>query len=324
MYKQQATLILLLIATSLLTAQTTASFENAGLNPGEYLNGSDGSGGFESGNVFLPNDYNEAFMAWEGWALSAVTDNETPGFNNQYSAITAGGFDGSTTYAVTYCFDGSVLQLQGEATGGVVEGLYVTNNTYPYFSMLDGDAFSKKFGGETGDDPDFFLLTVQKYLDGALGAEKVEFYLADYRFSDNSQDYIVDEWTYLDLSPLGNADSLLFTLSSSDVGQFGMNTPAYFCIDQVITADEPTAVKEPDTKLDLSIFPNPATNYLQLDLPGRETGEALILDLSGKLQSHYLLQPGINTLPLQDLSSGAYLLKVQISQQTNSQFFIKK
>ncbi|MEZ4953573.1 MAG: DUF4465 domain-containing protein [Saprospiraceae bacterium] len=31
---------------------------------------------------------------------------------------------------------------------------------------------------------------------------------------------------------LGHVDSL-FTLSSSDAGVFGMNTPAYFCLDNL-------------------------------------------------------------------------------------------
>ena len=63
---------------------------------------------------------------------------------------------------------------------------------------------------------------------------EVEFYLADYRFADNGEDYIVDTWEYIDLSSLGAVKSLEFGLSSSDVGDFGMNTPAYFALDTVV------------------------------------------------------------------------------------------
>ena len=203
--KRPILLFAFLGAFAIAQAQTTATFENFGLSPGAYLNGSDGSGGFASGHVFLPNTYDTQFQFWSGWAISSDTDTQTPGFLNEFSAITGGGQEGSTTYAVTYCgFGGSTIALTEEAAGAPVEGLWITNSTYAYLSMRDGDAFSKRFGGITGNDPDYFLLTVKKYLGGSLGSDSIDFYLADYRFADNAQDYIIDEWTWLDLSALGN------------------------------------------------------------------------------------------------------------------------
>ncbi len=257
----------LLMASLSLAAQTTAGFENFGLPAGAFLNGSDGSGGFSSGNAFLPNDYDPDFESWEPWAISATTDTQTPGFLNQYSATPGGGAAGSLTYAVAYCFSGCTINLQGPAAGGLVEGLYLTNSTYAYFSMLNGDPFSKKFGGETGGDPDFFRLTIKKFLNGEPGPDSVDFYLADYRFTDNSQDYIIDGWAYVDLRTLGNADSLWFRLSSSDIGVFGMNTPAYFCMDNLTTTDVTTAAPEPSSAPGCKAFPNPTTGLLRLSGP---------------------------------------------------------
>jgi hypothetical protein len=37
-----------------------------------------------------------------------------------------------------------------------VTGAYFTNTTYAALSMLSGDSFAKKFGGASGDDPDWF------------------------------------------------------------------------------------------------------------------------------------------------------------------------
>ena len=74
-----------------------------------------------------------------------------------------------------------------------------------------------------------------------LGAS-VDFYLADYRFADNTQDYVLNDWAYLDLSTLSGAAQLHFNLSSSDVGFFGMNTPAFFAVDDIAFV---TAVPEP-------------------------------------------------------------------------------
>ncbi|MCB0519485.1 MAG: DUF4465 domain-containing protein [Lewinellaceae bacterium] len=277
-----------------LQAQTTATFENYNLSPGEFLNNSHPASAFSSGNVHLPNSFDGSF--WSGWAISATTDATTPGFQNEYSAITGAGADGSITYAVAYVIDKNLIQLGSGAAGNPVEGLFVTNSTYAYLSMLEGDLFAKKFGGEDGDDPDFFKLTIKKYLNGQLGTDSIDFYLADYRFADNSQDYIVDKWTYLDLSPLGPADSLVFSLSSSDVGQFGMNTPAYFCIDNVTTAG--TSATSVVKELPVHIFPNPAHDFLMVEGEAGEGATFSIFDARGSLvQTGFLSNQKISLAP---------------------------
>jgi len=63
--------------------------------------------------------------------------------------------------------------------------------------------------------------------------KSIEFYLADYRFDDNSKDYIVQNWTNLDLSSLGKVNKLAFRFSSTDNGSWGMNTPSYVCLDNL-------------------------------------------------------------------------------------------
>ena len=98
--------------------------------------------------------------------------------------------------------------------------------------MRDGDQFAKKFGGNSGNEEDFFKLEIQGFR-GTVATGSVDFFLADYRFADNTQDYLVDQWARVNLSSLGAVDSLKFALSSSDLGQFGMNTPAYFAMDRI-------------------------------------------------------------------------------------------
>jgi hypothetical protein len=97
--------------------------------------------------------------------------------------------------------------------------------------MKNGDVVAKKFGGVTGTDPDWFKLTITGSLNGNPSAQSVDLYLADFRSPDTTQHYIVKDWQWVDLSSLGNVNEVQFTLSSSDTGSFGMNTPAYFAID---------------------------------------------------------------------------------------------
>jgi len=131
--------------------------------------------------------------------------------------------------------------------------------------------YIKKFGGATGDDPDFYFLTIKAFSNGMLSTDSVDFYLADYRSTDNAEDYLISEWTYVDLTSLGAADSLQITASSSDVGQFGINTPTYFCVDNIITSDG-TVSADDIFKEDLfKIYPNPTTDLIFIENKEMET-----------------------------------------------------
>lgn len=223
---------LALISISLETiAQTVSTFDDLILTEDSYWNGSDNSGGFQSGEAYFHNEYHTEWSYWlEGFAYSNKTDNTNPGYSNLYSAFTGGGYGGSANYAVATGSNVGI-KLTGSEAGKLVRGLYMTNTTYAALSMKDGDQFAKKFGGEAGNDPDWFKVTITGYRNGVSTRNNVEVYLADYRFDDNSKDYIVDYWKWVDLTPLGMVDSIAFSMASSDVGEFGMNTPAFFAID---------------------------------------------------------------------------------------------
>ena len=84
--------------------------------------------------------------------------------------------------------------------------------------MCNGDSFAKKF-----DATDWFKLTCVGILDGArVGTVDVD-------LASNGE--YINQWTYVDLSSLGQITGLTFEMSSSDASAYGMNTPAYFCMD---------------------------------------------------------------------------------------------
>jgi len=297
-------------------AQDTSSFENFSLATDTFLNGSDMSGGFSDGDIFLNNSYNAQYDSWSGFAISNTTDITTAGYTNQYSVIAGTGANNSATYAVSYVAGESILTLENGAD--LVEGIYVNNSSYAYLSMRDGDSFSKKFGGATGNDEDSLVLTIRKYLNGSLSTEQVDFYLADFRFSDNAQDYIVNEWTYVDLSSLGQADSLSFTLSSSDNGQFGMNTPAYFCIDDVITNKTTTSIQEV-SNLKVSFYPNPVKNLLIIDNMEPTESILYLYDFNGSLIHAEKLEGNSTSVDVSNWTNGMY--KAVIKSNDGQLFF---
>lgn len=241
-------MVVAVLATFLSTAQTVSTFENLTLPSDTFWEGADLAGSFNSGNAEFVNGYNFYFS---DFGYSNMTDTVTASYLNAFSSSNGSGYNGSANYAVAFVGGNTKIKLTGAASGKLVEGAYLTNNTYAYKSMKDGDSFSKKFGGTSGNDTDYFRLIIKGWLNGAAVANEVEFYLADFRFADNSQDYIIRDWTWVNLLPLGNVDSLQFFVESSDTGQFGINTPTYFCLDNFTTADvlnvAPTAADDAAT-----------------------------------------------------------------------------
>ena len=183
------------------------------------------------------NQYSEpGSFYWEGFTYSNMTDTTTAGYLNQASPIPGSGVSGSTNFGVGYMgFMGTLpaIRFTGTPSGIPIAGAYVTNTTAAYLAMRDGDAYAKKFGGTSGADPDWFKLSVVGIDSTDATTGLVELYLADFRFADASDDYILDEWTWVDLSSLGTVVGLRFTLSSTDNGAYGINTPAYFAIDDI-------------------------------------------------------------------------------------------
>ena len=240
-----------------------ADFEDLALAPESYWNGSDGSGGFASGGAYFSNGYDAAWGSWDGFAYSNATDTTTDGLAAQYNAITGAGQGGSANYAIGYVGWTSPPVVTLSAPG-VVEGLYVTNCNYAYYSLLNGSPFSKKFGGTSGGDPDWFLLTITGRDAGGAATGTVEFCLADYRSDDDAHDYIIDTWQYVDLSSLGVVESLEFSLSSSDTGAWGMNTPGYFAIDTIV-GRAAVEYSPPYTEAGINGYVDPGNNYQHAD-----------------------------------------------------------
>ncbi|HBL77449.1 MAG: hypothetical protein A2W90_21225 [Bacteroidetes bacterium GWF2_42_66] len=296
-----------------------ASFDDV-VDPGNiYYNGADLSGGFYSGNFYLKNEYIESWGSWSGFAASSMTDSQTAGWGNQYSAITGRGVAGSAAYAVAYTGSGKSEILLKKAT---ISGFYVSNSAYAYWSMKNGDDYSKKFGGTSGTDPDWFKLTVKGYTDIEYKGH-IDFYLADFRSANSSGDYIVSDWRWVDLSALGEVSRLEFSLSSSDEGIWGMNTPAYFVMDN-LNKQIPSSI-HPDLKeIEAEVYPNPFSNELKVHL-NNSADEILLYDIAGKQLRSFNDSGKLVTLRgLGDLNPGIYFLKITTENQSVIKKMIKK
>ena len=297
---------------------TFASFENMNLGTSGFYNGSDGKGGFASGNFRFFTDYTAEWDSWSGFAASTKTDATTPGYANQYSAITGKGVAGSAGYAVAYPNPVSTIAFKDT----IVSGLYVTNSTYAYLSMKNGDTYAKKFGGESGIDPDWLLLAIEGFDSEGISTGKVEVNLADFAYSNNTNDYILNTWKWVNLQKLGRISKLQFSLRSTDNGNWGMNTPGYFCIDN-LNHEIVTSTSELQ-QIHASVFPNPFVD--QIVISGiNSLAKVSISDISGRKVAEYINVSNNQSITnLDRLTSGVYFLKIEEGKNQFTTKLIKK
>ena len=220
------------------------TFEDVALDSTGYWNGSDTSGVltsylsdwgwvskysgyFTSGilrchNVF--EDYGYGSTSWSGMACSSHTDRDSAGFGNQYSVYATSGAGGSAKFAVIYrdsarCTFNYAVKLNS---------LMINNATYAYLAMKDGRdgmGSARKFRAN-----DYFRVTIAGVNASGAVTDSIQVYLADFR---EGKSMICNTWTPIPLSHLGTVKSLVFTFASTDIGDWGINTPAYACIDNL-------------------------------------------------------------------------------------------
>ncbi len=202
---------------------TIVDFENVKLNSDSIWNGSDGSGAFSTKVATFNNNYNSTYFSWSGFACSAKKNTFTVGYENQYSVYAGSGALNSKQFALAY--GTSTLLCDSNVYGNFsIQSLMLTNSTYAFLDMKNGSAYSKKFVAG-----DWFKISITGYLNTKKTSE-VNYYLADFR---DGKTFISNTWKKVDVSSLGKVDKIIFSLDSSDKGQWGMNTPAYACIDNM-------------------------------------------------------------------------------------------
>lgn len=299
----------LLAATSLQAQFITVDFEDLTLPAVDtFYNGADGAQQFTSNDVIFGNSFEDfgTYIVWSGFAYSNMTDDQTAGFGNQYSAFAGSGADGSENYAIYYDGDTLIMPGIGANFGNVV----ITNTTYAGISMRDGDQIGKQFGSTTdaNGDPDgtnsedYFYVTVYGWNQQDELVDSTEVYLADYRFSDDTQDYILKDWTQFDWSPLNGSKYLTFQFYSSDVGQYGINTPVYFAMDNLEYQENFTGIDQ-EQNTAFSISPNPAQD--QLNIEG-DVSNLTILSTTGEVMMS--VKGKTHSIDVSSLPAGLYFV----------------
>lgn len=332
-------MIALLCATAVSGQFITEGFETMPMDSGTVLNGSRGErdillhpkGPFVS---HMPVLWDTSFGGYwaAGWAVSRKLDGTTgasdfskhlycakPGHGSEKNM--SGKYDGKA-YAIG--MNGSFFVSEAGSSSGIL-GFKIANTTFAYNSMKSGDAFAKKFGGATGNDADSFVLKISAFHKGQFLFSK-RVILADFRFADKTKDYILDSWAIVDLSwpqnEVGPRDSFVFELMSSDNGQFGMNTPGFFAIDEVIAAHWESV--DAVNGLTAKVYPNPADELVTIETKGA------ILDLQvhnslGELIFEAKSCAGrVHQINVKSWQAGVYSISASTTEGNESSVIVKR
>ena len=210
-----------------------ATFEDVTIGAPESVLHLSETGAIKSGSFSFTQevaDYGEWGVYYFGNLPSNKSDNVFVSYLDAEKSASGGAYEGENFNVWTMSYAGTDGITLEEAA--VVPGFFINNSAYAVNSMCNGDGYAKKFG-----KGDWFKLTIDATLNGMGIDTEVIVDLA-------SNGEYIDQWTYVDLSQFGPIDAIKFTLTSSDNGDSGMNTPAYFCMDN-FGAEKPEGYVEP-------------------------------------------------------------------------------
>lgn len=205
-----------------------ADFEDYKLVKNYFWNGADGAGDFTYRNKVFSNTFHSDLGTYNGFAYSNIINDILFNDSSVYASYPSGGANESKNYAVAHQLDKIFVTFNDTIKGEEPVYVMLANTTYTAMAIKYGLGNAKKFGGYSGDDPDWLKVSIYGYPTWGGITGPVEFYLADYRSSDNSSDYIAKAWNYINLSSLGNVKRLEFQITASDP-----STPLYFCLDNL-------------------------------------------------------------------------------------------
>lgn len=199
------------------------TFSEVNLAPETYWNGEDGISSYIFWSVAFNNYYeeNEGEVYWEGFAYSNIADTAAADYDSAFCAYLSKGGNPLNTYSVVHVNEESATMFF--ASVGMPMSVWVTNTALVRNFLLNGDEFTAPF-----EEGDWFMITATGYDINNEVVNASEFYLADYR---EEKPYIIEKWTFFDLTSLSGSTKVIFTLSSSVSSESALNVPAYFCID---------------------------------------------------------------------------------------------
>ena len=184
--------------------------------------------GYETDNLTFEHFYNEEFGYWGGFALTRKFDTDAANglFENQYAVYNASASEGDGALIFYYdSYNEPCDIVLKDAT--MLTSVRLNLTTYTYASITDEDINSYARIFADGD----YLKVVFTAMSADEALDSVECYVVDYR---DGKRFVATNWDIYDLRSLGKGyDAVRVTIETTDVGEYGANTPLYIALDEL-------------------------------------------------------------------------------------------
>lgn len=191
----------------------------------------------------LPSQDSYGGMSWEGFTISKVSQDTA----NVFGCVANGGLAGvGTPYVIGYYSSWITVSL-GYSSNIILfdqeyypEYVYFCQNSNTMEAITNGGVFNARAFTEN----DTLALIISALNSGMEETKSITYYLA----VDGEKN---DGWIKVPLTALGQAAGLSFRMTTTDIGQFGENTPMYFALDgltvntEIATALPQVAIQQP-------------------------------------------------------------------------------
>ena len=183
----------------------------------------------------MPSMMSYGGMSWEGFTLSKVSQDTA----NVFGCVANGGLAGvATPYVIGY-FSEWVTESQGFSSNIILfdqeyypEYVYICQNSNTMEAISNGNVFNARLFAEN----DTLALIISALNASLEEAQSIIYYLAIDGEMNNG-------WVKVPLIDLGKTSGLSFRMTTTDMGDFGSNTPLYFALDALtVNTEELTAL----------------------------------------------------------------------------------
>ena len=182
----------------------------------------------------LPSAMAYGGMSWEGFTLSTVSQDTA----NVFGCVANGGLEGvATPYVIGYYsewvsssqgYSSNIIDFNGEY---YPEYVYICQNSNTHKAITQGEFNARPF-----TEQDTLALIIQTLDSTKTPTATIIYYLA-------INGTCNEGWVKVPLTALGQTSCLSFSMTSTDIGDWGANTPLYFALDGLtINTELPTAL----------------------------------------------------------------------------------
>ena len=185
--------------------------------------------GYRSDNLEFQHFVDAEYGYWGGFAQAASYDMADGTYLNQYSVYNTAAASGDSYmlyYYDSYNAPCDILCNYDAEYAFTSVRLNLTTYTYKSITEEDVNIYARAF-----TDGDYLKVTFTALYEDMTAGASVDCYVVDYR---DGKRYAATNWDLFDLSALhGNIHALRVTIDTTDVGEWGANTPLYVCLDDL-------------------------------------------------------------------------------------------